>query len=194
VSTDTCDDPEEARDRQLEPAVPVLLQRQDRERDRSGDQPGSERRHTEQQVERDRGPHELGEVGRDRDDLRLRPQPPRRRARQVRAAQLRQVHAGRDADLGRQVLHEHRHQVRGDDHPDEQEAVLRAAGDVRREVAGIDVGDGRDERRAEQRQPPAHGTAPPHGLQLGQRRSEWLDELGHLWTLMVDSFGRPKFD
>ena len=35
----------------------------------------------------------------------------------VLAAQLGQVAAGGDADLGRQVLHEHRHQVRGDDHP-----------------------------------------------------------------------------
>ena len=73
---------------------------------------------------------------------------------------------GGDADLGRQVLHEHRHQVRGDDHPDEQEAVLRAAGDVRGEVARVDVGDCGDEGGAE------HGEAAaerPAGADRAQR-------------------------
>jgi hypothetical protein len=54
-----------------------------------------------------------------------------------------------DADFRRQVLHDHRHQVRGDDHPHEQEAVLRAAGDVGSEVARIDIGDRGDEGGAE---------------------------------------------
>ena len=81
-------------------------------------------------------------------DLRLDPQPQvTGRGKRV-AAQLGQVAARGDADLGRQVLHEHRHQVRGDDHPDQQVAVLGAAGDVGGEVAGVDVRDGGDERRA----------------------------------------------
>ena len=71
------DDPEEARDGQLEAPVAALLQREDAERDDRGDQPRRERRHAEQQVERDRRADELGEVGRDRDDLRLRPTGPR---------------------------------------------------------------------------------------------------------------------
>ena len=37
-----------------------------------------------------------------------------------------------------------------DDDPHQQEAVLRAGADVGGDVAGIDVGDGGDERRAEQ--------------------------------------------
>ena len=39
------------------------------------------------------------------------------RPREVLAAQLRQVAAGRDADLRRQVLDQHRHQVRGEQRP-----------------------------------------------------------------------------
>ena len=79
----------------------------------------------EQQVQRDRRADELGQVGRHRDQLGLDPQPERDAAREVLAAQLGQVPAGRDADLGRQVLDQHRHQVRGEDHPQQQVAELR---------------------------------------------------------------------
>ena len=77
-------------------------------------------------------------------------QPPREPV----AADLGEVPAGRDPELRGERLDEHRHQVRGDDHPDERVAVPRAARDVRREVARVDVGDGRDERRAEEGQEP----------------------------------------
>ena len=56
---------------------------------------------------------------------------------------------GGDADLRRQVLDQHRHQVGGEQDPQQQVAVLGAAGDVRREVARVDVGDAGDERGAE---------------------------------------------
>ena len=69
------------------------------------------------------------------------------------------VREGGDADLGREGLHEHRHQVRGDDHPYEHEAVLGAALDVRGEVARVDVGDGGHERGPEQREPAAQTPA-----------------------------------
>ena len=164
--------PEEAGDRQLEAAVAARLQLEDRERDHGGDQAGRERRHAEQQVERDRGADELGQVGRDGDRLGLDPQPPGDGAREALAAQLGQVAAGRDARLGRQVLHEHRHQVRGDDHPHQQVAVLGAAGDVGGEVARVDVRDRGDERRAEQREPALEAAAradPPQRRLLGQR-------------------------
>ena len=151
--------PSSAGDGELEAPVAAVLQRQDRERDGGRHQPGGEGRDPEQEVERDRGADELREVGRDRDRLGLEPEAPGDRSREGLAAELGQRAAARDADLRRQVLHEHRHQVRGDDHPDEQEAVLGAARDVGREVAGVDVGDGRDEGRAEQRQGGADAAA-----------------------------------
>ena len=49
-------------------------------------------------------------------------------------------------------LDQHRHQVRGDDHPDQRVAELGAAGDVGREVARIDVRHAGDECRPEERQ------------------------------------------
>jgi hypothetical protein len=57
---------------------------------------------------------------------------------------------GDEAQLGGQVLHHAGHHIGHQDHPDEQKAVLSSGADVGRDVAGIDVGDGRDECRPEQ--------------------------------------------
>ena len=67
-------------------------------------------------------------------------------------ADLGQVEAGRDAELGAHRLDEHRHEVGGEDDPQEHVAVLRAARDVGGEVARVDIGDGGDKRRAEEGQ------------------------------------------
>src|SRR5207248_9958755 len=72
-------------------------------------------------------------------------------AREARPAHLREVHPGRDSELGGEPLDEHRHKVREQDYPEQRIAELSAASDVRREVTGVDVGDRRDERRAEKR-------------------------------------------
>ena len=45
----------------------------------------------------------------------------------LRAHDLGQVAVGDDAELGRQVLDQHRHQVRRQDDPQQQVAELRAA-------------------------------------------------------------------
>ena len=76
--------------------------------------------------------------------------------------------AGRDADLRREVLDQHRHQVGREQDPQQQVAVLRAAGDVRGEVARVDVGDARDERRARGRR------ASPAGARACRRRCRSL--------------------
>ncbi len=106
----------------------------------------------EEQVEPDRGAEELREVGRHRDRLRLDPEPDRGATRELLAADLREVASRRDPELRGERLDQHRHQVRCDDHPHERVAELRPAGDVRGEVAGVDVRDARDERRAQKRQ------------------------------------------
>ena len=149
--------------------VAAALQAEDREGDDRRDQAGGEQRDAEEQVQRDRRADELGEVGRHRDQLGLDPEPERDRPREVLAAELGQVLAGRDADLRRQVLDQHRHQVRGEQHPQQQVAELRAAGDVRGEVAGVDVGDARDERRAEHRERAPQPSAGPGLLELAGR-------------------------
>jgi hypothetical protein len=154
------DDREEPEDRQLEAPVAAVLQAEDREGDDGGDQPRGQQRDVEEQVQGDGRADELGQIGRHRDQLGLHPQPVRHPSREVLAAQLRQVVAGRDADLRRQVLDQHRHQVGPEQDPQQHVPVLAAARDVGGEVARVDVGDAGDERRAQQRQPPADG----HGL------------------------------
>ena len=66
------------------------------------------------------------------------------------AAELGEVLAGRDPQLRRLGLHDHRDQVGREDHPEQQVAELGAAGDVGGEVAGVDVGDRGDEGGAEE--------------------------------------------
>ena len=80
------------------------------------------------------------------------------------AADLGEVVAGGDAELRAHRLDQHRHQVRGQDDPEQQVAVLGARGDVGGEVARVDVGDRGDEGRAEERPQPAQTPAA-----LGQR-------------------------
>ena len=87
-------------------------------------QPGRQQRHPEQQVQADRRAEELGDVGRHRHHLGLQPHAPRDRPGVVRAHVLRQVAVGDDAQLGREVLDQHRHQVRREHHPQQQVAEL----------------------------------------------------------------------
>ncbi len=154
------DDAEQAADRQLEATVAALFQSQDSERDHRRDQARRQQPDAEQQVEPDRGADELGQVGRHGDELGLRPQPRRGGPPEVVAAQFRQVAAGRDPGLGGQVLHQHGHQVGGHDRPRER---------VGGEVARVDVGDRRDERRAEQRDDAARPAARAQQVQAALR-------------------------
>jgi hypothetical protein len=144
----------ERRDDCLERPEAVPLQPQDQERRDPRHDRGGEERPAEQEMEAEGRAEELGEVGRHRDRLGLDPQPDRRASREPLAADLGQVAAGGDPELRRERLDQHRHQVRGEDHPAERVAELRAARDVRREVARVDVRDARDEGRPEERQDP----------------------------------------
>ena len=175
------DHADERCDHRLEPAEPVALEGQDREGTRAGQQPGGEERHAEQKVEAERGAEDLGQIGGHGDRLRLEPEPERHRPAKVVAAGLRQVAAGRDPQLRRERLHQHRHQVRGDDHPAEQVAVLRPAGNVRGEVARVDVGDRGDEGWAEEGPEPAEALALARQRGLGgpKRRGLAREDVSH---------------
>jgi hypothetical protein len=129
----------------------VALQLEDGEGDDAGDQAGRQQGHAEEQVQPQSGAHELGDVGGHRHGLGLQPQKDGRRRRVALAGEFRQVVVGDDAELGRQVLHEHGHEVGHGHDPQQQKAELGAAGHVGREVAGVDVGNRRNEGR------PQHG-------------------------------------
>ncbi len=146
------DQPEECRDRELEAAVAVPLQREDPEGNEAGDHARRQERHVEEQVQTERGTEKLGDVRGHRDELGLDPHAPGEGARIVLAEVLRKVTVGDDSELRRQILDQHRHQVGGDDHPHEQVAELGAGPDVRGEVPRVDVCDRGDECRAEHRQ------------------------------------------
>ena len=144
------DHADEGRDHGFERAQSEALEGEDREGADTVTYRRDEDRHPKQQVEAQRRPQELGQVGCHRDQLRLHPEAPRGPAGELLAADLGQVAAGGDPELRRERLDQHRHQVRGEDHPAERVAELRAAGDVGREVAGVDVGDAGDEGGAEE--------------------------------------------
>ena len=146
------DHPHQDRDDRLQAAKPRRLQPQDPEGRHGGDQAADEQRQPEDDVDAQRRADELGQIGRHRDELGLDPQPDDHRPREVLPAQLGQVLAGRDADLGADRLDQHRHEVGDDDRPQQLVAELRAGGHVDGEVARIDVGDGGDERRSQERQ------------------------------------------
>ena len=71
------------RDHRLERPEAEPLQAEDRERGDAGDERRREERDPEEEVHAERGAEELGEVGRDRDRLRLQPEPDRRPAREA---------------------------------------------------------------------------------------------------------------
>ena len=98
------DDPQQRRDRQLEAAEAAPLQLENRKRNHPRDQAGRQERHTEQQVQPQRGTEKLGDVRRHRDQLGLHPHAPCDGAGKAGADHLRQVVVGDDPELGREVL------------------------------------------------------------------------------------------
>src|SRR5438874_7089540 len=86
-------------DRRLERPEPEPLEPEDREGRDAGEYRGRKEADPEQEVESDRGPEELRQVRRHGDQLRLRPEAERGSARELLAADLRQVPPGGDPEL-----------------------------------------------------------------------------------------------
>ena len=93
---------------------------------------------------------DLSEVGRGGDDFGLDPEGDASGFGHARAEQGGQGLSGDEAELGGEVLDDHREDVRGHENPHEQVPVTRARGDVGGDVSGVDVGHGRDEGGAEE--------------------------------------------
>jgi len=84
----------------------------------------------------------------------------------VIAADLGQVAPGGDAQLRRERLNEHGHQVAHQDDPEQEVTEAGAALDVGGEVARIDIGDARHERRPEEGEHPPDPAQPSGGALL----------------------------
>jgi hypothetical protein len=144
------DDGEQAHDHAFEGPLPEsALQCEQPHRHRADDHAAEEQREVEQQLQGDRAAEHLGQVGGEGDQLRLRPERDAAAAPHPVPQQFGQGAARDDAELRGLVLHQCGHHVRHDEHPDQQVAVPCAAGEVGGDIAGIDVGDGGDEGRAE---------------------------------------------
>ena len=128
-----------------------VLDGQQAQRDDPGDQPAEQHRQSEQQVQRNCPTDDLGQIGGHGNRLGLQPSRPAGRGSTSLPDQFRQRLPGQPAELGRQELDD---PGRGgdDQHPHQQVAVPRPGLQVGGDVAGVDVGDGRDEGRSEQRE------------------------------------------
>src|SRR3982074_1516482 len=91
----------------------------------AGRRPRAKRR-----VEADRRPQDLGEVGGHRHELGDHPEAVRHRLGELVPADPRQPAPGGDAELGGEDLDENRHQVGGEDHPQQPVAEFGPSGDV----------------------------------------------------------------
>ena len=146
------DDQQQAADHPLERSLAAaVLHGEQQQRHRAGDDATDQQRQVEQQVQRDGAADDLGEIGCHGDQFGLQPVGDPGRSAGVVGDGFRQGAPADQSELGRQVLHESRHGVGQEDDPHQQEAELRARADVGRDIAGVDVGDGRDECRAEQK-------------------------------------------
>ena len=101
-------------------------------------------------MEGERAADDLGQVGCGCNDLRLDPKGDASGLGHAITQEGGQGSAGDEAELGGQILDDHREDVGGEEDPHEQVAVARAGRDVGRDVAGVDIGDGRDESGAEE--------------------------------------------
>ena len=102
-------------------------------------------------MEGERAADDFGQVGRCGHDLRLDPKGDASGLGHAITQEGGQGSAGDEAELGGQILDDHREDVRGYQDPHEQVSVACAGRDVGCDVSGIDVGDGRDEGWAEER-------------------------------------------
>ena len=122
-------------------------------------------RNAKQQIKAERRPEKLGQIRRHRHDLHDSPHYPHHRGRKLITAVLGEVVSAGDAQLRRQRLQQHRHQIAGDDDPQQSVAKLRATLDVGGEIARIDVGNAGNERRSHERQYLLQAPLPATALQ-----------------------------
>src|SRR5205807_7895881 len=110
-----------------------------------GEHDGDAQVDVEEQVQAQRRAQELGQVGGHGPDLGDDPHGVDKLSGEVPAAELGQVPARGDAQLGGEALHEHGHQVGHQNGPEQVVTEPAAALDVGGEVARVDVGHTGDE-------------------------------------------------
>ena len=158
------DDGEEGGDDLLEGGLAVALDVEQGGGHGDGDDGAGHQREVEEELEGERAADDFGDVGGDGDELGLDPVGEPGAASGAWADEGGQGLAGEPADLGGQVLDEPGHQRGADEDPQQQVLVGGSGGGVGGDVAGVDVGDGGDERRSEE------AGAAEQGARVGPRR------------------------
>ena len=136
------DGQDEPDDERFDVAEAAVLQEEDDEDVERRQRDAPRERHVKEEVERDGGADDFGEVARRDGDLAEHPEDDRDRTRVAVAARLRQVASAGDAEAGGERLQQDRHQVRQHDHAEERVAVARATGQVGCPIPGVHVADG----------------------------------------------------
>ena len=145
------DDDQQADDDRLELALaPTALDKKQSHRHDADDDAAPQEGDAEQEVQGERAADDFGQVGRGGHDLGLQPERDAPGLAHACTQQGWQGLAGDEAELGGEVLDDHREDVRGHENPYEQVPVARARRDVGGDVSWVDVGDGRDEGGAEE--------------------------------------------
>jgi hypothetical protein len=116
-----------------------------------GEETSREQAQSKQQVQAEGRAQQLCQVSGDRDHLGLQPKRDREWPPKTISADLGEVLAGRDPQLGAHGLNEHRDEVRRDHHPQQQVAVPGPAREIRREVSGIHISDRRNKCGTQER-------------------------------------------
>jgi hypothetical protein len=146
------DDREQADDHELERTLAARrLQQEQSHRDHADDHATEQHRYAEQQVERDRATDHLGDVRRAATSSACTQY--RRRGQVESRSPMSSAGCAPvdESDLRGLVLHDHRDQVRHDEHPEQQVAVACTRGQVGGDIARVDVRDRGDERRTSRR-------------------------------------------
>ena len=171
------DGADEGDDEGFEIAEAAVLEEQDEEDVGAGDEDAVDERDAEEELQRDGGADDFGEVAGGDGDFGEDPEGDGGAARVGLAAGLGEVALGGDAEFEREALEEDRHQVGEHDDEEQGVAVAGAAGEVGGPVAGVHVADGDEEagaREAEDATPEGTGAGEAHGGEgAGERWVEW---------------------
>ncbi|EJD6659376.1 TPA: hypothetical protein I3798_002058 [Enterobacter cloacae] len=128
--------------------LPPTLQHQNKEGGNAGKHRPLQQRYAKDQLETNCRTNEFGEIGCHRNDFRLDPVQPYRRARVMITDLFRQVFTGGNTQFRGKHLNQHSHQVSPDNHPQKLIAKAGPGLNIGRKIAWIDIANGSDERRS----------------------------------------------
>src|SRR5579859_827295 len=136
------DGEDEGDDERFEHAEAAALKEEDDENIESGENDAEKKRNVKEELERDGGAEDFGEVASGDGDFADDPKKDGGEARVSLATGLGEIAAGDDAELGGERLQEHCHEIAEKNDAEERVAELRAALKVGGPIARVHITDG----------------------------------------------------